>query len=309
MTRVTHRTIQESTLANLQGNLATMGKLQEQLSTGKKINRPSDDPTGTVQALQTRQTLRANEQYSRNADDGVAWLNTTDTALGTVAVDLLSVQQLVTTGLSDGSQSDGSRAALAIQVRNIKDALLGTANTKYMDRTIFAGTSGWDSAIAAPGDALPTTPASTATGYQWAPTGTGSVDRQIDAGSRVRVDTPGASVFGTGATSVFALLDDISTQLTGNDMTGLNQSLTALQSRMAVVSGARADVGARTNRVEAAKEGAEDMKVTLKGQLSAVEDIDLPETIIQLQTQEVAYKAALGATAKVLQPSLMDFLR
>ena len=253
MTRVTHRTIQESTLANLQGNLATMGKLQEQLSTGKKINRPSDDPTGTVEALQTRQTLRASEQYSRNADDGVAWLNTTDTALGTVSNDLLSVQQLVTTGLNNGAQSEGSRAALALQVRNIKESLLGTANTKYMDRTIFAGTSGWDSAIASPGDVLPTTPATTATAYQWAPTGTGTVDRQIDAGSKVRVDTAGAAVFGAGATSVFALLDDISSQLAGNDTAGLGQSLTALQSRILTVAGARADVGARTNRVETAK--------------------------------------------------------
>ena len=77
MTRITHRSIQESTLANLQRNLSAMAVTQEQLSTQKRINRPSDDPTGTVSVLSLRSDLRATEQHRRNADDGVAWLGTT----------------------------------------------------------------------------------------------------------------------------------------------------------------------------------------------------------------------------------------
>lgn len=307
MTRITQRSIQESTLANLQRNLAGMASIQEQLSSQKRINRPSDDPTGTVSALTLRSDLRATEQHRRNADDGNAWLTTTDSTLQTVTTQLNKVQVLVTQGLNTGANSATPRGALAVEIDGIKSSLLGLANTQYLGRNIFAGTAAGSAVVE-------TTVSGSPTQYTFQNFPGSSVERQVASDSRVRVDTPGAMVFGTdeaGNQSVFALLDKISAQLRSNDpiSEGLSASLGELQAAQATVRAAQADVGARQNRVEFAQAQTDDRKVSLNTSLSEVESIDLPATIVQLQSQQVAYQAALGATAKVLQPSLMDFLR
>ena len=72
---------------------------------------------------------------------------------------------------------------------------------------------------------------------------------------------------------------------------------------------AQADVGTRTVRIEKAKAAAEDADLSLSSRLSEVENTDLPKATVELQLQQVAYQAALAATAKVMQPSLLDFLR
>lgn len=300
MTRVTHHSIQVSTLANLQRNLSVMGTLQEQLSTQKKINRPSDDPTGTVSALQLRASLRATEQHGRNADDGIGWLSATDTALQQTSERLNRARVLTTTALNTGAQSPASLAAIAIEVEGIRNSLVGLANTDYLGRSVFAGTSG-----AGPAVTVATAPT---VSYTWASTGTGTVERRVADDAVVRVDTVGSGVFGDGATSVFALLDTIAAQIRTADP-ALSGSLEALLGRMDAVRAAQSDVGARYGIVEDAQQTAQDRELALTTSLSEVESIDLPATIVQLQSQQVAYQAALGATAKVLQPSLMDFLR
>jgi flagellar hook-associated protein 3 FlgL len=300
MTRVTHHSIQVSTLSNLQRNLSAMGALQEQLSTQKRINRPSDDPTGTVSALQLRAGLRATEQHGRNADDGIGWLGATDSALQSASDVLIRAKVQTVAALNTGAQSSTSRAAFAIEVEGIRDDLVRLANTEYLGRSVFAGTSGAEAAL--------TAPAAPGGAYTWAPTGTGTVERRVADDAVVRVDTAGQEVFGDGPTSVFALLDTIAVQIRTADP-ALGDSMAALDERITAVAAALSSVGARYGRLEAAQQAAQDRTLALTTSLSEVESIDLPATIVQLQSQEVAYKAALGATAKVLQPSLMDFLR
>lgn len=310
MTRITHRTIQESTLANLQGNLTAMSRLQEQLSTGKKINRPSDDPTATVSALQLRQELRANEQHTRNADDGLGWLNAQDTALQTTSSQLRVARTLVVKALNTGASSPESQAAIAVEVDGIRTTVQSLANTRYLGRNVFAGTSGAVDAVAP--DPLG------GSSYTFAPTG-GTVQRTVGANVTVRVDSDGSALFGSDATvhsdpadgSVFALLDQISTEIKSPGTTGtpLSGLLTALDTRIGAVLTGLADVGARTVRLQNAQDAAADARLSLTSSLSETEDVDLPSTIVNLQMQQAAYQAALGATAKVLQPSLMDFLK
>lgn len=300
MTRVTHHSIQVNTLSNLQRNLSAMGALQEQLSTQKRINRPSDDPTGTVSALQLRASLRATEQHGRNADDGIGWLGATDDALQSVSERLIRARVQTVAALNTGAQSPASREALAIEVESVRDSLVELANTDYLGRSVFAGTSGADAAV--------TGPAVPGGAYTWADTGTGTVERRIADDAVVRVDTDGREVFGEGPDSVFALLDTIAAQMRTADP-GLSDSLALLDARAKAVGAAQSSVGARYGRLEGAQQAAQDRTLALTTSLSEVESIDLPATIVQLQSQEVAYKAALGATARVLQPSLMDFLR
>jgi flagellar hook-associated protein 3 FlgL len=277
ISRVTHMTVRNSTLGNLQANLQNMAKLQSQLSSGKTINQPSDDPAGASDILRLRAEQRQLAQYTRNADDGEAWLITVDTA--------------ITTSLSNLRQA----RALAEEIDGLRDSLLKQANTTYVGRSVFAGT---------------------ATGEAFAADGTfqgfagSSVTRTVADGTTVRVDSNGQNVFGNGSTdpadSVFALLDELSTTLrAGGDVsdrlgdidTHLNNMLKEL-----------AAVGARENQIDDAQDQISQKSLTAKTRLSAIEDVDLAAAILDMQSQEVAYKGALGAAAKVLQPTLLDFL-
>jgi flagellar hook-associated protein 3 FlgL len=291
--RVTENSVSGRVLANLQGNLSRLGKLQEQLSSGKAISRPSDSPTGTVSAMQLRQETRRIEQYGRNIDDGIGWLSTIDTALTSSLSQLRRVNDITLQGMSTGSIGPDAREALAVEVENIRASLLAVANTQYLDRPVFGGTTAggmaYDASGAYQGDA-------------------GQVMRTVGDGAKVRVETTGPEVFGTGPNQLFTILDDIAKNLRtnpsalGGDQARLKTASTTIQSEVA-------SIGARYNRLSVMQESGEQRLIELTSQRSEMEDIDLPNTIMELQLQQTAYQAALAATAKVIQPSLVEFLR
>jgi flagellar hook-associated protein 3 FlgL len=291
--RVTERSLAAATLAGLQGNLSRLGSLQQQLSSGKLISRPSDSPTGTVSAMQLRGDVRQVQQFSRNADDGKGWLTTVDQALSG-AVDMVHrARNLVLQGMSSGSADPGARDALASETDQLRQSLLGVANTTYLGRPVFGGTTAatvaFDSGGTYVGDS-------------------GSVLRTVSDGAKVRVDTDGQAVFGTGQAQLFTVLSDITTHLR-TDPDSLSGDLDRLDTTMRGMQGQLADVGGRYNRLTQLGQAATDQLTTLQSELSDVEDVDLPQTIMELQLQQTAYQTALGATARAVQPSLIDFLR
>lgn len=292
ISRVTHLTVQRSTLANLQTNLRSMADLQTQMSSGKKVNTPSDDPAAASDMLRLRTEQNANTQHQRNAADAASWLQTVDTAITGSLASMRRVRDLVVQGGS-GALGQTSRDALADEVESMRDTLLSQANATYVGRSVFAGTSASE--------------AYDATTYAWSGTAGGTVERPIGPTSSVRVDSDGAAVFGTGAGSAFALLDDIAATLrAGGDPT---THLAGVDDRISSMLTELASVGARHKTVLQTQETLTGQQVETKARLSSIEDIDLAEVILELQTQEVAYQGALGAAAKVLQPTLLDFLR
>src|SRR5690625_961735 len=139
--RVTQMGLQRASLAHLQDNLGRMAQLQERLTTGKVITKPSDDPAGTVDAMRVRADQRATAQYMRNTADGNAWLTTIDDAMGDALTALRRGRDLVVNGANTGSHGPSSRAAIASELRATADQLFETANTSYLGRSVFAGTS------------------------------------------------------------------------------------------------------------------------------------------------------------------------
>ena len=291
MFRITQRSMADTTYANLQSSLSRSSRLQEQLASGKQVAKPSDSPIGASDIMQLRGERAANAQFVRNADNGLSWLNTADSALQLSAAALRRGQELTVRG-GNGALGQPVRDAIAAEIRGVRASLLELANTQYLGRPVFGGTTGGPSAFDGTG---------TYTGDG------GTVERRVGAESSVRVDVDGVAAFGTGPGSVFARLDAIAADLeaglpTGGHLSGLGE---ALEQLTGVLSG----VGARTNRIENLKAKADDAGITLRSAQSQIEDIDLPKAILELQMQTVAYQAALGATAKVLQPTLLDFLR
>ncbi|WP_433050879.1 flagellar hook-associated protein FlgL [Dactylosporangium sp. CS-033363] len=292
--RVTERSVATNTLANLQLNLQKNQDLQNQLSSGKQITKASDSPGGAVIAMQTRSDMATLNQYSRNGDDGMGWLNQADTALTSASTQLNRARELVLTGLSSGSAgSSQAREAIALEVDNLRGSMLDLANTQYLDRPIFGGTTSGDIAFDTNGNYVGDT---------------GSVNRTIGANASVRVDTDASSVFGSGTGNVFNTLQKIADDLRNNPA-ALQDDLADIDTAQKRVQTGLSGVGSRYNQVSQMQQAADNRVLDLRTQLSDVEDIDLPKTITELSLQQTAYQAALAATAKVIQPSLVDFLR
>lgn len=292
--RVTEGSIHTRVLANLQRSIAKGQKIQDQLSSGKQINRPSDSPTGTVASLQLRGEARTAQQYSRNADDGLGWLGTLDNTLASTSTLINRARDLTVQGLSSGTNDAQSREALAVEIDNIKSSLIGYANTTYLDRPVFGGTTAGDVAYQADGTYLGDG---------------GQLTRTVGADASIPVTATGPKVFGAGNTQLFAVLQNIADGIRAGDTDGVSKSLDSLDGAADLVKTTLSDVGARYNRVTQMKQSAQDRMLTVSSQLSDVEDVDLPKAIMEMQLQQTSYQAALAASAKVIQPSLIDFLR
>jgi flagellar hook-associated protein 3 FlgL len=290
--RVTSQTRMANSQRNLQSSAALLAKLQDTATSLKKIARPSDDPTGTAASMRVRAAQSATAQFGRNVDDGTGWLATVDSTL-TASSDILhQVRDLTVQGANDGALTPTGKEAIAIALESLRADLLNQANTSYQGRTVFAGNS--DAGVAFNAD------------LSFNGTGT-PVLRQIDTNATVQVDADGAAVFGTGAGSVFALIDNIVADL----RSGVNVSsqLTAIDGHLTSVANAQSAVGSRQNQVTAAKDSIMQKTGALEAQRAGIEDVDIGQIVLQLKQQEVTYQSALAVTARTLQPTLMDFLR
>lgn len=290
--RITSQMLMHTAQANLQLSLSTLAKLQNQAGTQKQISKPSDDPAGAGESMRIRADQRALTQYGTNIGDGLAWLGTADDALSAATDTMHTVRDLVTQGANSGALNPASREAIATQLDSLKEALLSTANTKYAGRSIFAGNSD-------AGEAFTAAYASTAVAGS-------SVERRVSPTSTVRIDVDGTAAFGNGATSVFALIDQISSDLRAG--TDISSHLTAVDSAMSAILGEQSRVGSRYGQLETTKELNMAQSGSLESQRADVEDVDLGKVILELKTQEVAYQTALAVTSRALQPTLMSFL-
>ncbi len=294
-TRVTQSMLAGRSLVSLQTSLGRLSAVQEQLSTGRIINRPSDSPTGTASAMRLRGEVQQQNQYIRNADDALGWLGTVDTALSSLSDGVRRARELGLAGASTGSSTATSREAQAAEIDQIRQGLLATANTTYLGRPIFGGVTAGSAAFD-----------STTGDFIGVP---GEVNRTVADGVKVRVDVTGTDVVGSNGASLFDDLEALSAAMRAGDAAAIRTGLGSLSTRLDVISSAQTSAGATYNRVEASAERARGAVVSLAETLSEVENTDLPKAMVDLKLQEVAYQAALASTARVMQPSLVDFLR
>jgi flagellin-like hook-associated protein FlgL len=292
--RITTRAVTINSLAGLNRNLSAVAKLQEQLTSGKTIQRPSDSPTGTNKAMQARNDVRANEQYARNISDGKGWVAQTDSVLQTMSTMSQKVRELTLQGMSDGNMSPSARQAIAAELKGLHESFLGLANQQSQGRPIFGGVTGSPTAYDSNGN--------------WTGNDSAPVQRRVSSNETVRIDISGVEAFGPPGDDLFAIVNRIATDVTA-DPDALGTHLGNLDVAMDRMLSALTDIGARANRMERAELITLDRNLNLTTTLSEIENVDLPKTIMELQMQSVGYEAALAASAKAIQPSLMDYLR
>lgn len=294
--RVTNQMVIDTTLRDLNRALSRLQDSQTDLTTGRQIRRSSDDPTRASAAMTIRNQLRRADHNARALDDAQAWLTAADTALVSGLDRLSSVKEAAVRAANDGVGNPTTREAIASSIDNMRAELMGLANTKYLNRSIFNGTADSDAYDAA-GVYLGNDAA---------------VMREIAPNTTLAVNMTGEEIFGDQAApegDVFAVMDRLATAVRNGDMAALAAAHDDLDVAMTRWSSATAEIGSRSARVEGVKARSAENDVLLRETLSQLEDTDIAEALISVKANENAYQAALGAAAKVLPPSLLDFMR
>ncbi|HVN13046.1 MAG TPA: flagellar hook-associated protein FlgL [Kineosporiaceae bacterium] len=291
--RVTQSTTASVMLQGIETSYDGFETLSSQIASGQAITKPSDNPAGTVQVMSYNAELTRLGQYQSNANDGMAWLGTADSVLSSVTTQLQRVQQLAEQGANGTTDATG-RAAIANEIDSIKSSLLASANTSYLGRPIFGGTTGGTTAFDTNGNYVGDS---------------GAVNRTLAPGTSVQVNLVGTDVFGTGPANVFAVLTQLSADLRSGSASAGTTDLTAVQQAMSQVQTAQATVGSRTNEVQQLLSQAQARQTTVTEAKSSVADLDLAKAETELSTQQLTYEAALQATSHVLSLSLVQFLQ
>ena len=298
--RITTGMVQRSTLADLNRISERVTKAQQKASSNREIQRPSDDPYNAARALQLRGSLAGAQQYQRNIADGQGWQEAAELAMGNITESVQRARDLLVQGASDSTDAV-SREAIATEIDQLIAAVKQSANATYQGRYVFAGTQTDQPPYATGADDA----------YQGAAT---VVARQIGPGVSLEIGVTGESFLGSGpAEADGKLLDTLRTiaaDLRSGDAARLRgEDLRRLDANIDELLGVRALNGARQNRLEAALSRMAQVEEATVVQLSETEDADIAATLIELNSQQTAYQAALKVGASILQTSLMDFLR
>jgi flagellar hook-associated protein 3 FlgL len=303
--RITNSMVQRNILADLNAVSSKLSRTQMRAASGKQIDRPSDDPFGTAQAMALRGDLEATRQQQRNAQDARGWQDATEQALSSMTESVQRARDLITQGASDSSDQT-SRDAIAGELEQILESLKQDANTTYRGSYVFAGakTSTAPYALGASdayqGDMAGLDPA------------VPGIVREIGPGVSTSINIVGREVLGDGQGSDTKLLATLRNAIdhlrTGDGNSLRTGDLTELDSNLDTLLAVRARNGARSNRVDSALDRLGQVEQSTVDQLSEVEDADMAQTMIDLSSQSAAYQAALRSGASIVQSSLLDFL-
>jgi len=291
--RITQGMISNNMMSNLTKSYSSMNKYMDQLNTGKKISKPSDNPFIAIKGLDYRTQLAQVEQYKGNASEVDLWMDNSDSALNGVTAGLQRLQDLARQG-ANGTYSESERLNMKAEAEQIKDDLISIANRKVNDRYIFNGTDTKTPLLDKDGvmseDSKNQKP----------------ILIHVAENIELQANVDGAKVFGG---DFFKNIDDFIQALDSNDQTGIGKAIGTLQANIDTSVNERANLGARMNRLDLIKNRLDNQEITATDIMSKNENVDYEKAITDLLTQETMHRAALAAGSRVIQPTLVDFLR
>ncbi len=300
--RITDGMMSRRLVADLRNTTSRVADAHEQVSTGKRLVRPSIDPIDSMRAVRLRADAAEAKQHQRNIDQARAWLDVTDQALSSVNDAIHRVREL-TVKAGNGIYPLVDREAMATEIDQLVGLVKQAANASYNGAYVFAG----QATTSVPYNANPANPDT------YAGDG-GPIVRTIGPGVAVQVNVPGGALFGNGTDGrLLNVLRDISAHLRSTvpaDVEALRSTdLVALDRRLDDLLEARTTVGAVSERLESAKGRLQDVEDAANRFRSEAEDADMAQAIMDLTNHQSVYQAALRSGAQIIQPSLMDFLR
>jgi flagellar hook-associated protein 3 FlgL len=315
ISRVTTSFMQNQALSYLNTNMSLLSTLQQTLSSGQKINSPSDDPVGLTRILALSNTLKSDERYGNNIQDSIAEANTADNAMSSMVELVQRVQELATQAANFTNNQDG-RDAIALEIDQITNQLVQLGNTDIGGKYIFGGHRTDAPPFSRTGDDI---------SYAGNPT-TESWQRNVEIARGVELTVnvngnemmgestvnagPPVSVTGSG---IFQTLIQLKLNLEDSasltQLTDIRSKLDTLATDMNTILSKQAIIGAVSNRLTVTQDRIDERKSILTQQFASIQDVDMPKVIANINQQQNVFESSLNVTARLMQSSLLNFLR
>jgi flagellar hook-associated protein 3 FlgL len=315
--RITQQMTSQMTINELTQSLDRLDTTQQQLSTGKRINQPSDDPYGASQAITLSGDLSSLTSYSSSVSDGTAWTTAASTSMTNIDNIVQRVREL-TVGAANGTNSASSLSDSAAEVNQLIASVKQEANTQYSGQYIFGGTGPATPSTTTPPTIPPPYDTTTVPPNDAYSGNSGAVNRTIGPGSTIQVNTDVSQLLGNGQPAagqpadgkLLDVLRNIAADMSpGGNIANLGTSdLTGIDASLTTLGGMQATAGATTNRLELATSRISNLQISDTQALSDTQDANMASTITDYSNEQASYTAALKASANIIQQSLLSFL-
>ncbi|MED3718792.1 flagellar hook-associated protein FlgL [Geobacillus thermodenitrificans] len=300
--RITQSMLANNMLKQITRSYEKLDQYQTQLSTGKKITRPSEDPVVAMKGIAYRSNLVEVEQFKRNFSEAYNWVENSDAALDKATQALQRIRELIVQASND-TYEETQRQAISQEIKQLTEHLVTIANTKVGDKYIFNGTNTLQPPVQIVNGSITTS------------NNVEEVKIELAKGIYIGVNVDPTKVFHYDASQkgkgLFSDLQSLANDLDDPTKTGkdINEYLGYIDQHITNLLGVRAELGARMNRVELMEDRINQQEVIAKKVLSDNEDVDMERVITDLKVQESVHRAALAVGARIIQPTLVDFLR
>lgn len=295
--RVTNNMLISNMMRNLNSSLKRMQRVHNQMSSGKRFSMPSEDPVGVARSLKLRADLNENRQFKKNAEDALSWLETTETALMQIKEVLQRARELAVQG-ANGVLSPEDCQKIAEEVVQLRDQLVSIGNSTYAGKHIFAGYKTNQAPVGLNPDG--------SLNYAG---DLGQIMYQVGVSDILQGNMTAPDIFRPGGDDLFTDMQSFIDALNAGDTGTIGGIIGDIDVHMENILAKVAEAGAKVNRMKLVVNRLEDDYLNFNKLLSQNEDADMAEVITRLKSEENVYMAALAGGARIIQPTLVDFLR
>ena len=292
--RITQSMITKSLLSSINQNRESMHSIQESITTGKEVERSSDDPVKFFRANRFRQSIKQNKQYLENVQDAEGWLQATTFNLDSMLNQVMTLRERAVQSADDSLGAE-SRLQMASEINHILEDLVNMANESFLDKNIFSGTkTKIENPFLFDGNSIE---------YQG---NTGKINRRISENFTININVTGQDLLDT---NIFNAALNLRTALENDDTNEIANMIDSIDSASEKMISLNTGIGTIQNQLELAEDRLKTANLNLSTFVSETEDVDLASAITQYNSEELAYQAALQSTANILRLNIMDFLK
>jgi flagellar hook-associated protein 3 FlgL len=295
--RVTQNITTNNFISSIHKQNESLLKVQKQISSQKRINKISDDPIGMGHVLGYRSNLAVIDQYEKNITQGITRLKINESTLD-FAAELVDLAKKIADDHSGSGVSLEERQVAAYQVRELNDQILQLANSKFEGNYIFSGHA-------------TNTPPFVADGTYGGDTGKARI--MIAENVEVNIEADGSTIFGDDSAGVFVEMQNLITGLGNTDLAAgsaqIKASIDPLFNAREQINNKRTENASIFYRLEATQNYWSNLKPKVNEALARTEEVDITRAVLELKNLELAYQTTLATAARIIQPTLMDFLR
>ncbi len=306
--RITNSMLVRNMMTNLKRSMSRMHQYESQLSTGKRITKISQDPVGVIKSLQARKNLSKSIQYKENAEDAQAVLDFTETALMEIN-NLLKRAYELTVNAPNDTNTPSEKEAIAVEIDQIRHQVINALNSTYGSQHIFGGYNVATAPFREIGGTFLYNGEDLTNGDLITLDAFSKESIEYLVGNNVSMDVTmsGARVVGYGENNMIQMLADLSNSLRNDDP--VDSFVGRLQESQEHILALVAEIGGKSNRIQSVIDRFDADIITYEDVKARMEDIDQAETIMYFKMEEAVFRTALAVGARVIQPSLVDFLR